>query len=293
MKISHGLEFALVWSLTKLVQFLPDRAADALAVGLGKLAYLILASRRRIADENLRRASGLEFPPDEREKIIRRVFVNIARMTVEFARQPTFTPEKILAMVPVVEGLEYIEKVLAEGKGSVLISGHVSNWELYAGWAKAKGYPIDLLVGRQHNHLVDELLISFRRSQGLGIIPIGVAARHVIKALRSGRFVAIVADQHAASGGIVVDFFGRKASTPAGPAAFAVKVDCPILAGALVREGYNRHRAIILPPIYPPRTGDAEKDILTMTQAYTSAIEMLIRRYPDQWMWTHRRWKIE
>ncbi|MCX6825912.1 MAG: lysophospholipid acyltransferase family protein, partial [candidate division Zixibacteria bacterium] len=212
--------------------------------------------------------------------------------SVEFARQPVLTKEKILSLVT-SEGQDILNQVLKEGKGAIVTSGHFGSWELLAGWVAACGYPLDLLVGEQHNPYVDHLLISFRKSLGVGIIPVGVASRHVIKSLRSNRLVAVVSDQHAASGGAVVQFFGRPVSAPKGPAAFAIKVDCPIIAGYLLRQDYNHRHAVVFPPIYPPRTGDTDKDILTMTQAYTSLFEEAIRKYPSQWMWTHRRWKLD
>ncbi|UCD16945.1 MAG: lysophospholipid acyltransferase family protein [Candidatus Zixiibacteriota bacterium] len=292
MKISHGLEYAVTRLLTWLVQILPGRIADMVAFVLGRLSYAVLTSRRRVARENLRRAFKDEKSPGEIEQLIKAIFLHTSRTIVEFARQPVFTHEKILKMFT-SDGREYLDQVLAGGKGAMLISGHLGNWELIGGWIAALGYPLDFLVGHQHNELVNDLLISFRRSLGVGIIPVGVAARGVIKSLRSNRFVAVVSDQHAPSGGVVVHFFGRPAATPKGPAAFAVKVGCPIVFGACIRKGYNRHHAIAYPPIYPPQTGDTEKDIVIMSQAYSSLLEACIREYPDQWLWTHRRWKLD
>ena len=292
MKISHGLEYFAVRVLTGAVQILPGRVADGMAFILGRLSYAVLTSRRRIARENLKRAFGSDKTDGEIELIIKNVFLNTARTLVEFSRQPKYTPEKILSWTE-CESREHIEKVVSEGKGAMLITGHFGNWELLGGWAVACGFPIDFLVGQQHNKKVDELLISFRRALGVGIIPIGMAARGVIKALKANRFVAVVSDQHAPLGGVRVQFFGRPAATPKGPAAFAVKVDCPILFGVYLRVGYNKHKAIVFPAIYPPHTGDSEKDIQIMTQAYTSYLEHAVRKYPDQWLWTHRRWKID
>jgi KDO2-lipid IV(A) lauroyltransferase len=292
MKTSHGVEYAAVWALAKAVQLLPGRAADWLAVSLGKIGYYALASRRRIARRNLQRAFGDEKTPTEIEGIIKEVFVNISRSLVEFCRQPKMKKEKILEIIS-SDGEEHIERALQEGKGAMLISGHFGNWELLGGWVAARGYPLDFLVGEQHNKKVNDLVISFRESLGVGIIPIGVSARRVIKSLRANRMVAVVSDQHAASGGAIVQFFGRPASTPKGPAAFAAKVGCPVICGVLARLGYNRHRAIIMPPIYSPNSGDDERDIFEITQKYTAEFERLIRQYPSQWMWTHRRWKLD
>ncbi len=292
MKISHGVEFAAVWSLTKLAQLMPGRLADLVAVGLGRISYFILASRRRIASRNLKRAFEREKNEKEINGIVKDVFINITRTSVEFVRQPVMKRDEILQMVT-SEGEEYFQQALNQGKGAMLVSGHFGNWEILIGWLSARGYPLDLLVGEQHNQKVNDLFISFRRSFGVGIIRVGVASRHVIKSLRSNRMVAVVSDQHAASGGAVVQFFGRPASTPKGPAAFAAKVGCPIICGCSVRLGYNKHHLIITPPIYSPNSGDTEKDILTMTQKYTSRFEQFIRQNPSQWMWTHRRWKLD
>lgn len=291
-KISHGLEYTAVYTLTRLVQIMPGRLADWLAIALGNLAYLLMTKRREVALNNLRRALGDEKGEGELARIARKVFINIARTLVEFARQPVLKKEKILEMID-AEGAEFLEQVNHEGNGAMLVAGHLGNWELFGGWAAALGYPVDFLVGQQHNMKVDELMNSFRRALGVGIIPIGVSSRHVIKSLRANRMVAVVNDQHSATGAVVVNFFGRPAASHKGPAAFAVKMDCPLLTGALIRKGYARHHAIVLPPIQPPKTGDEEKDILIMTQKFTDCLEAFIRQYPEQWMWTHRRWKLD
>ncbi len=293
MKISHGLEYVVFWLLTKSVQIMPARLSDMIAVLLGKLAYKILASRRRIASDNLRRAFGQTKSDAEYEMIIKNVFINISRTTVEFARQPVFSRAEILKMIPESSGREHIDEALEKGHGLIFISAHVGNWELLGGWLTANGYPTDFLVGQQHNPYVDRLFDDFRAAFGVGRFQVGVAARHVLKSLRDNRVVAMVSDQHSASGGVVVDFFGRPASTPVGPAAFSIKTGSPVVLGVLIRRGYKRHRAIISRLIYPPDSGDNEKDTVWMTQQYTSLLEEIVRQYPDQWMWTHRRWKLD
>lgn len=291
-KISHGLEYTGVYTLSRLVQIVPGRLADWLAIALGNLAYLLMTKRREVALDNLRCAFGDEKGKRELAKITRKVFVNIARTLVEFARQPVLKKERILEMID-AEGVEYLERIRSDGKGAMLVAGHFGNWELLGGWIAALGYPVDFLVGQQHNQKVDELMNSFRRALGVGIIPIGISSRHVIKSLRANRMVAVVNDQHSATGSVVVNFFGRPAASHKGPAAFAVKMDCSMITGALLRVRYGRHHAIVLPPIYPPKTGDEEKDILLMTQQFTDSLEAFIRQYPEQWMWTHRRWKLD
>jgi len=293
MKISHGLEYAALWTLAKTVQIIPGRLADIFAVGIGKLIYYILSSRRRIAEDNLRRAFPGELSEKRIIEIVKRVFVNIARTTIQFARQPVLKKEDFIRSVVSVKGTEYIDRALSEGRGAMMVTGHYGNWELFGRWLPSAGYPTDFLMGHQHNEKVNNLFVSFRKTEGLGLIPIGVAARKVIKSLKANRLIGVASDQHAASGGVIVNFFGRPASTPKGPAAFAVKTGAPIIFGYLVREKYNRYRIEFFPPVYPPDSGNTENDINWMTQRYTSILESLIRENPEEWMWTHRRWKLD
>lgn len=293
MKISHGLEYFALWTLTKAVQIIPGRLADIIAWSLGKLIYYILTSRRRIAEENLRRAFPGELSEKRIDEIVKTVFINIARTTISFTRQPVLKSEDFLRSVTTVKGAEYIDQALSEGRGAMMVTGHYGNWELFGRWLPVAGYPTDFLMGHQHNEKVNDLFISFRKTKGLGLIPVGIASRHVLKSLKANRLIGVASDQHAASGGVVVDFLGRPASTPKGPAAFAVKIGSPIIFGYLVREKYGQYQIEFFPPIYPPDSGDSTNDINWMTQQYASILESLIRKKPEEWMWTHRRWKLD
>jgi len=292
-KISHGLEFAAFWLLTRLAQLMPSGMADRVAVILGKTAHRFLKSRVRIAEDNLKRAFGGQLDRSDRERLVPGIFINIARTTIDFARQPVLSRDRVLKLVPEHSGLEYIDEALSKGRGLVFLSAHFGSWELIGIWLHAMGYPVDFLVGQQHNPYVDRLFNHFRTSHGISVIPVGVSARHVLKSLKNNRIVAFLGDQHAASGAAVVDFFGRPAATARGAAAFALKSNCPIILGLLVREAYNRHRAVIQPPIYPPEDGNRDEIIVKMTQAHTAQLEKVVRQYPAQWMWTHRRWKVD
>jgi KDO2-lipid IV(A) lauroyltransferase len=290
-KLSHNVEYFFTLLGVKLSHLLSPRQADVLGAALGSLAYLLLPSRRKIAHDNLKRAMGDTLTEQQIQTIIKQVFQNIGRTLVEFSRFGKIKPEGAKRII-VGDGLEHFQKVHREGKGAVVVTAHFGNWELLGGWLAAIGYPVDFLVGTQHNQKVDNLFNNFRREMGVGIIPLRTSIRGVFKCLKENRFAGIVADQHAHSGGVAIDFFGRKAATPKGPAAFAVKANCPMIPFLMRRERYDRHVIEAGQPIYPPNSGDDEKDIETMTIAYTKYFEAGIRKYPDQWMWTHRRWKL-
>jgi KDO2-lipid IV(A) lauroyltransferase len=152
---------------------------------------------------------------------------------------------------------------------------------------------MDFLMGTQHNEKIDKMLVGFRKAMGVGVIQLSTSTRSVFKALKQNHLTGLVADQHASSGGVAVQFFGRPAATPRGPALFAIRANCPLLPMMLHRERYDRHTVIKGIPIYPPNTGDEEADIAAMTIEYTKFFESVIRKYPDQWLWTHRRWKLD
>jgi len=155
----------------------------------------------------------------------------------------------------------------------------------------ALGLPIDFLVGKQHNLLVNNLMNRHRAIFGVGLIEIGISARGVVAALKKGRAVAMLSDQDAGDDGVVINFLGRPASTPKGPAAFALKTGCPIIVAMLVREGVAHHALHVERPIEVDRSNDKAAEIKRLTQAYSDVMTDFIREYPDHWFWAHRRWK--
>lgn len=223
-------------------------------------------------------------------KIGRQSYRNFGKSMVEYSLFPSLDKEKILRMAE-FEGTENFDDALKRGKGAVVVAGHFGSWELMGAATSQKGYPVDFLVGEQHNLLVDGLMNDYRRSVGIGIIKMGTAAKGVIRALKDNRFVAMLSDQDAGNDGTVVEFFNRPASTPKGPAAFALKMDAPIIMAFIIRENDKKQKIVIEKPIFGETTSNKEDDIRRLTQAYTRMLEEYIRKYPDHWFWPHRRWK--
>lgn len=289
--LKHALEYYGMRLAVGIAQTLSAESADRLAVRLAGLAHFVLGSRRRIAFENLKRAFGDAYTDEQYAALVRAVFNNFVRTTIEFSRFEKLGQAGVRAIVD-PQGREIMREAMSHGKGAILVTAHFGNWELLGSWGAAEGYPMDFLVGRQHNARVDALLNGYRRAMGVGIIPLATSARSVFKALKEKHLTGMVADQHAASGGIVLNFFGRPASTPQGPALFSIRTGAPILPFLLRRERYDRHVVIPSPVIWPPNSGDEQADIRWITAAYTKVFEDSIRKYPDQWLWTHRRWKV-
>ena len=290
--VKHNLEYALALSSTKFARMLSPKAADRLAVGLGNLVYRLSGSRRDIAYNNLKMALGDDLSDHEIREIVHRVFQNVARSLIEFARFGKVGRDRV-RQVFVGDDRGILAKVHAGGKGAILTTAHYGNWELTGSYPALHGYPVDFLVGDQHNEKVDNLVNDFRRQIGVGIISAKTGLRSVFKCLKENRILGISPDQHAPSGRLVMNFFGRPASVAKGAALFAIRANSVILPVVSRRERYDRHVITFADPIYPPDTGDEEADIRTMVETYNRFFEAEIRKYPDQWMWTHRRWKLD
>lgn len=288
-KLGHNLEFIATWVGVRLARLLPAAAADALAVGLGGMAHRLLSSRRRVARENIVKALGKELTASQIDEITRQSFTHAARSVFELARMNWYVNR--VDDVFETDDMDKVERVKREAKGAVVVMAHYGGFEVIGAWLAHLDVPMNFMTGVQHNPKVNLFMQARRAEAGAGLLPVDKGVRRVFKVLRGGQFLAIISDQHAPSG-VVVNFFGRPAATPKGPAAFALKCGSPILPLVCRRLRRDRFRVIIGEPIYPTDSGDNEADIRTLTEQYTDWFEEIIRRDPGQWLWTHRRWKV-
>lgn len=255
----------------------------------GWLIFKVFRVRKRVVLENLRMA----FPDkDEKElsEIAVRSYQNFAKMVIDFMRFPVMD-KKSFPELYTFEGKKCFDWIRENGKGGVMVAGHFGSWELMGAALAQLGYPINFLVGEQHNKYVDDIMNANRELMDIKIIHMGVAVRGVIRALRNNEMVALLADQNAGRDGIFVNFFGRKASAHRGPAVFALKTRAPILFGSSIRLPNGKHKLIAELLTFDHLKGLTEENIREVTQAHISLLENAIRKYPDHWFWMHRRWK--
>ncbi|MEE8575691.1 MAG: lysophospholipid acyltransferase family protein, partial [candidate division Zixibacteria bacterium] len=154
------------------------------------------------------------------------------------------------------------------------------------------GYPVDGLAMTQHNPMIDKLLNQLRSKSGIEVFPVGASMRPVFKLLRSGRMIALAPDQHATAGDLLLEVFGRVASVHRGPAQLAIRNNVPIIPICLRRVSGGKFVALSSAPIWPEAEAEPEGEIVRITEAYLSVFERWIRNCPEQWLWTHRRWKV-
>jgi len=240
---------------------------------------------RRIGLRNL----AMAFPErtaSERDRILDGVFQNLARILVVFARMPRLDRTSIPRWIR-YEGLEHFTEALKQGKGVLFYTAHLGNWELSAFAHGLLTAPMHIVVRPLDNPHLDRLSESVRTASGNHIIGKKEFARRILEALHHNEAVGILADQNAGlAEGIFVDFFGRKACAHATFARIAARTGAAVIPGfALWSEQEQRYILRFYPPV--PVTGDATVD----TQRLHTHLESVIRAYPDQWLWIHRRWK--
>ena len=287
------LEYAVFRAAFIVFGSLPRRLALTAGAWLGELFYRFDRPHRRIALANLRRA----FPErSERELhgILRRSCQNLGRVGAECCQLPSLTAESVRQYVEVEDPARWQEVfATAAERGALILTGHFGNFELLAYAHGLLGHPITLVHRPMRNRLVDRAITALRAGAGTVSLAKKTAAKAALRALRDRRIVAIPADQNQTRRyGVFVDFFGLPASTTPGPSRLAVLSRAALVPVFLVREGESdRHRIVVLPDIELVRTGDREADVIANTQRCTAVIEDMLRRYPDQWIWFHKRWK--
>lgn len=276
-----------LYGARSLFRWLPMGVAIRLGAGIGLLGYGLVGRYRRVALANLQRAFP-EWSQAQVKATARRVFRNFGVALAEFLKAPSMTLPQIEQRLQ-VEGLEFLDSAFRKGKGVLLITGHFGNWELMARYLCMRGYPISVIARDTDDPATTELVTLIRERSGYKVIPRGHAARPVLKALRNNEAVGILPDQNA--GDVFVEFFGQKAGSVAGPAIFHLRTGAPIVPLFNVRLPDDYHRIEILPPLCFESTGDIQADSQRIMQALHDILERYIRRYPDQWLWLHDRWK--
>ena len=286
----NSVEYWALWLVLTIIYNIPYRWAMKIGELAGKLLWK-MGVRASVSRKNIEIALGDVYLPYERDEILKNSYVNFCRSMVEYALLPRLGKNCVHRLVR-FDGEEIFRDVADSGSGAIMITGHFGSWEMLGAALAASDFPVDFLVGRQRNKLVNEFMNSTRSKMGIGLIHIGVAARGVLTAVKKGRMVAMLSDQDAGHAGIETEFFGHTVLTPAGPAAFILRTKAPLLMGFIVRNDDNEtHTAYLERLNLPQPTGDKDKDIQAITQVYTDRIAYYIERYPDMWFWAHKRFK--
>ena len=263
-----------------------------LFIGLSKLFYNFVPRQRMIALYNLRRA----FPDksdEEITKIALGVYRNMAIVAAEFFDLPGLTKEKLGKIVE-VEGLENSEKALAKGRGVLLFGAHFGNWELEAVAVSLLVKPVVVIYRLLDSPLLESLVSRVRSATGNIPVPKENSMRSMLRTLKKNGIIGILIDQNTAwYEGVFVDYFDRPACTTNGLALLALHSGAPVLPAYSIRLPDGRYRFVFEPEMEIINTGNRDEDVIANTQLFTKVIEKTVRRYPEQWLWVHQRWKTQ
>lgn len=288
------LEVAVYEVVVGLIRVMPEAMALALGSWTGAMAGILFASRRRAVLRHLRWA----FPdrsPRWYGRTARASWRHLGRELAAVAVLSRASRDEILERTRFV-GMERLEEARRRGKGAILFTAHIGNWELGAAAFVARGVPFDAVAMRLRNRRLNEKLQEARARVGTGVIDIGAAVRKVPRALKRGRVVAVPSDQSPVKGGAMVPFFGRAAATPVGAAVFSRRLGAPALFAYALRDAGNptTYTVFVEPlggdDLADSGTGGARRS-LALLGAYHAALENAIRRAPEQYFWQHLRWK--
>jgi Kdo2-lipid IVA lauroyltransferase/acyltransferase len=285
------LEYAAAWPFIKILGLMPRRLSRALGISLGRAVYLLHVRLRRVGMRNL----ALAFPDKteaERAGMLRGVFTSLGRQLAELCQFPKYTPDNVEQVV-VYDGLENYERAYARGKGVLFLTAHFGAWELSAFAHSLHGHWLHVVMRPMDNEYLDRLIQSYRTMHGNKTVGKDDFVRGLLAAMKAGEVVGILMDTNMTPPqGIFVDFFGIPACTASGLARIALRTDAAVVPGFTIwDEALGKYRLRFDSAVELVRTGDLEADIVANTQKFTKVIEDYVRKYPEQWLWVHRRWK--
>jgi KDO2-lipid IV(A) lauroyltransferase len=287
--LRHRLEHAAVAGVVQAVRLLPMPAVLGAGSLLGAAFHFFDRPHRRLAVRNLRAAFPLR-SEEECRAIARGMFGHFGRLLTVLLKFTTMRPEQMLSLVE-FEGEERVVAAHKAGRGVLLFTGHFGFWEINALVHALRLSPIAVLARPLDNPLLHDLLESARRRTGNTVIYRRGAIRRVLRALADNQAVALLIDQHIQSADAVyVDFFNRPAATTSALAALALRTGAPVVPVFALPQPGGRFRMVYEHAVEPPR-GDDPDAIRAFTQRCTDVLEMYVRRYPELWLWMHRRWR--
>ena len=270
-----------------VIQILPRKLALSLGRAGGAVTWRMLSRERK---KTLRHLEMVFENAVARYKIGKRLFQNLGMNLVEWFQMPRLNRKKINSIVRIT-GREKIDQVLRWGKGGIILTGHFGNWEYLAAYFLWNGYGGAVLARKIYFAPLNRLMLSLRGVSGVGTIWRDGSVRSMIKVLKKNNLLGILPDQNTDKvDGVYINFLGRQAYTPTGPVSLALATGAAIIPCFIVREG-GYHHIYVEQPINMIEGKDKEETIRLNTESWSAVMEKYIRKYPDQWVWMHKRWR--
>jgi KDO2-lipid IV(A) lauroyltransferase len=291
MRLRNLAEYAPARAAEAVLGTLPRGLADRLGHGAGSAAWW-LGTRRQVVEEQIAAA----FPDRDADWVAsttRACYRHFGREIAAIARIGRSGGEALLSPVEGAEEAVALHREVTGGGASIIVTGHIGNWEAAGAYLAAAGLDMAAVVKRQRNPAFNDRMLETRRRAGIEPIYMQDARTRIPLALREGKTVALVADQDAGDRGVFVPFLGREASTFRGPARLALAQGVPLFFGAIVRSGieYGSVLEKVELPSDMPGAGGGSAAEMELTRRWVSRLEAQVRQHPEQYFWFHRRWK--
>jgi KDO2-lipid IV(A) lauroyltransferase len=291
--LRHRYGIYLVNLLRGILCRVPLGVSRAVLGFLGEAAFLVRRKDRAQTLSNLRTAFGDSLGPKEIERLAKLSYRNLGYSLAEFLQFPRGDAFfKTLQFDFPDRGI--LDQLVEEGRGCVFVTAHVGNWELLAAWFARQGYPVNVVARLTRDHRMEDVLQAYRAAGGAKVLWRGISTRGMLRILRSGEGLGILGDLDTKGEGVFIPFFGRSAYTQIGPAKLAARTGAPLVTGFIARTGPRSHKIRVTRCVRvseDPVPGDRSVNVMEAVRIYTDEIESWIRKYPDQWIWMHARWK--
>jgi KDO2-lipid IV(A) lauroyltransferase len=277
---------------SKIVLGLPYKfSVGPLSAFFGRVVYCVARDATNIAKRNLKKC----FPEISEKEIIRitkEMFCNEVKNFFELANFPRMN-SAFMKDISYVENADLIKESLKKGRGILFVSAHTGNWEITAATVASMGVRVNVVAKKIYIDELNDMLVGYRTSKNVNVILRDArdTGRKLLRALRRGEILAMLIDQDTRVPGIFVDFFGEQAWTPSGLAVLALRSGADVLVGIDQRIDRYKHKTVVKGPVSIDLSGDFDTDVKNLTQKASLLLEEHIRKYPQQWVWFHERWK--
>jgi len=289
-KVKNTLIYLFLRGLLAFAGLLPQRVALALGGCLGVIFHAVVPKERQRTRDHL----ALAFPEMSalaRQDLARRVFISLGRTALEFMRMQSLSAQRIAELVESAEGREHMEAALARQRGVVCLTAHAGNWEILPICTGQQGWPAMVVAQKLYDARLDGLLNGFRERNGVKVIRRGNVTTAIIRGLHANMLLGILNDQDTDVDSRWAPFFGRPAKTPVGMLRLVRRTGSAVVPVFIARQPSGRNRIYIQPEVSLPVTADEDADLIEGARRCNQVIEHFIRRFPDQWVWFHARWK--
>jgi len=279
--------------LRRLLSRVPLGVSRTVLGFLGEAAYFVRRRDRARSLSNLLTAFGDSLRPKEIERLAGLSYRNLGYSVAEFLHFPRGDAFFNRLQVDFPDR-DILDRLVREGRGCVFVTAHVGNWELLAAWLARQGYPVNVLARPTRDDRMERILHAYRTAGGVKVHWRGVSTREMFRILENGEALGILGDLDTRGEGVFIPFFGRSAYTQVGAAKLAARTGAPLVTGFIARTGPRSHKIRVTRCLYvseDPHPGDGSVDVMEAVRIYTDEIESWIRKYPDQWIWMHARWK--